>query len=279
MTDLRYAAFEVPDGMEIDRYVIGRVVARYLQGLDQGKDQLTQYVGEYEQRRGDFLKTNPGAEQWIEDNVFEELRNRYKENLEQRKISMQKSRNRRARRDSESLMQTELDGENKSRDLQATINERLSNPYFRMMGSGQNWYYEGINTTDGDILKLRGVTKIGKDGNGTYLYSGYLSNSFKRESHEVLKGRPEGYYVCFETKKRLEDVASRGNPEEVRQMLALLSFPREYQLNGKTLNYIGSLEGDGSITRNQRSNSPAIQTQIDAMRRTYEREEKDELEY
>lgn len=141
---------------------------------------------------------------------------------------------------------------------------RKENPYFTRHASGD---YEGINVNSGEILRMQGVQKIGKDETGRYLYSGYLGNTSSESNAWMLDqdGIPSGVPVCFSIDKRVEDIVAENNPAEIRQLLQLLSQEDNFRNNNGYMNYIGALDRNGNVTRGV-DNSPALQNRINQLK-------------
>ncbi len=131
--------------------------------------------------------------------------------------------------------------------------------------------YDGVNINTGDILRMRQVNKVGKDGSGTYLYSAYIKNAEHESDVEFLGGQnPDGYAVCFELQKRLEDIVRTGNLQEITKVLTLLSDARNFQ-DMRQLTYIGEVDKNGQVNRKEKSSSSAIQSRIELMKQEFAR--------
>lgn len=128
--------------------------------------------------------------------------------------------------------------------------------------------YDGVNLDTGDIMRLRKVHKIGKDGSGTYLYSAYLDCVANNDIGEQLYEEPVGCAVCFELEKKLEDIAKGNDMLEIRKVLELFSASENFKAP-EVLRYIGKLDSNGNISRNVTSTSRAIRTRIESMQREF----------
>lgn len=166
--------------------------------------------------------------------------------------------------------------------------ERFNNPYLKQLP--YTWIenkplenYDGINLSieknTGNILRLRNVKKVGKDGSGTYLYWGYMYNSFEETNPEIKDLDKGAVPVCFELYKRLEDIAKEKNEDETIALLTFLSNPDNFK-KSNTVKYIGhffkkTIENKKEIIEEYRasteknSNSPTIQKQIEKIQRDY----------
>lgn len=144
--------------------------------------------------------------------------------------------------------------------------QRLNNPYLEQRGglykdSNGNVYhdYDGVNVLNGDYLRLRKMSKVGKDENGTYLYTGYVQSTPNEYEDEVLSKDqiPYGVPVCFATDRKIEEIIQSINPNDVKSLLNLLS-QAEQTGNMNLLNYIGKIDRSNNIDKNIGNTSQTI---------------------
>ncbi len=163
------------------------------------------------------------------------------------------------------------------------VAQRLSNPTLRWTGRsqiGDKVYsdYDGINVVNGEILRLRNVDKVGRDGSGTYLYSAYISSVPNEHDAELIG---ENYPVCFTLEKRLEDIVAGGNPVEIKAVLAMLSSPENFK-DMNSLVYAGKTDKYGRAINEEKMGeetkrifeSSAIGKTIQAMKKQFERDQR-----
>ena len=128
--------------------------------------------------------------------------------------------------------------------------QRLQNPFFIDIGrtnrNPELANYNGVNLTNGEILRIRNLSKVGKDENGIYLYQGFIAST--TESSNTISGDNYigGNYVpiCFTLGKKIEDIIQGHNVNEINSMLSMLSQPQIFSPKHcpkNQLNYIGSL--------------------------------------
>ena len=167
--------------------------------------------------------------------------------------------------------------------------ELLNNPFLKrkedtVVNEKSFENYDGVNmaieNNTGDIIRVRQLKKLGRDGSGTYLYFGYIYNAYNEKSKEIVDLDKYAMPVCFETYKKLEDIANDNNKNEIIALLHLLSEPKNFE-KYHTVRYIGHLyekeipneEGKKvkklKISRHLVSDSPAIQKQIELLQRDY----------
>lgn len=120
----------------------------------------------------------------------------------------------------------------------------------------------------GDIMRLRRVNKVGKDADGTYLYSGFISTVETEDAMELfaINEDPPGDYVCFTLPGKLEDIVRSGDTTQIRNVLELLSLSNDYMPG---LTYIGGLDKYGQISRDAMPRSTGIANKIAQMKQEY----------
>ena len=289
--------FEVKENTIIDHELLDYVAGYYL--LNKSKDKSRVYLGEIEKNKdtldlnnkyvlGDKSQT---VNQWFDgyiDKQNEEKRKKMEE-------KMNRTKQEEFRAKLKFIEENKIEAEKRNAEREALIQERISNPYLKQTVKGitpsqiRIEEYDGINISNGnnrgDILRIIGLQKIGKDGSGTYLYSGHLQNT-RNESDAIMfdYGKLDSYGlmtpVCFELYRRLEDIVAEQNPEEIREVLKFLSEPQNFR-NNEQLNYIGHLSQEAKINqfgeierkivaiRGENSTSPAIAKQISSLQKSF----------
>ena len=175
-------------------------------------------------------------------------------------------------------------------DIQKKI-KRINNPYLKKLKNTEvdkKIYenYDGINTSldetnkhSGDILRIRQLEKVGKNGSGTYLYWGYIYNTDEEENLELKDLDKYAVPVCFESYKKLEDMAKDKDQDEIYAFLDFLSNPSNFK-KSNTVKYIGHFFKKTIETKKEiieefkaytepRSTSLAIQLRIEKIQKDY----------
>ena len=271
-----YVAFELPKEQEISDEIMSAVMRQYeieSRGKMQGGQQQY-YLGRLiDDRTGWYTFDNKSAAvQNIVDKIVEKEITERNAELD---AKIQQRRQEEMKRQQEFM--ASIDAKGYLENVQREKNERKQYPTIREIyyPNKQNDYryanYDGVNINTGDILRMRQVNKVGKDGSGTYLYSAYIKNAANESDVEFFNGQnPDGYAVCFELQKRLEDIVRTGNIQEITQVLTLLSDERNFQ-DMRQLTYIGEIDKNGQVSRKEKSSSSAIQSRIEVMKQEFAR--------
>ena len=253
-----YVAFEVEKDLPITQKDKENIVQQYLK-QKQGKEPTEgcMYLGRFEE--GIPLgEKNEAVMRYVTEVIGQNIEE------ENRKKREQRQNMRKANEEREYFI-ARIDARKNIEEINSKRTSRMQNPWIQQIATiikegRQLENYDGVNINTGDILKLRNVDKIGKDGSGTYLYQGNLTFTLDRNDVEIL-GTQLRNLVCFELDERLSDIVARNNPQEISNLLAFLS-DRQNTEKPNELNYIGKLDKFGQIERKEESDSLAIANKI-----------------
>lgn len=162
----------------------------------------------------------------------------------------------------------------KSRRKENPYLEQASNEYIAKDGK-KYCDYNGINVINGDFLRLRRMNKVGKDENGTYIYTGYIKTVQNKDDAEMLSRNrtPSGIPVCFATDKKIEEIMQSNNPNDLRTLLSLLSEKSEdFNNNNGYLNYIGKIDRHNAIDKNIGNTTQTIQSNVQQLQQKFYQE-------
>ena len=261
-----FITFEIPNGMEINDYIMQLVMNRYIQG------QSENYIGRLMQdSNGHLFGNKSGAVQNIVNQTIQQRIEAKREQVEKRLQERQQAEANaneefKERMDARSYLDS-IEEEKFRRRMNPTLERVYS--HFEKQGQKSYTNYDGVNLNTGDILRVRKVDKVGKDASGTYLYSAYINNTTNEHDVELLGDIPQGYAVCFELQKKLEDIVKDGEIGEITRVLQLLSDGRNFE-NPNQLTYIGEIDKNWHVDRRESSSSSAIQATIVKLQRQFQ---------
>ena len=281
--DVETVAFEIPENEPITEVILQKIAQYYMyeRNMPDAKRDCF-YLGELSQDPYD-LGTNNKSEavsNYVNNTVAPALRQEKIEKIERSKqLAFEKNAEERKR---ENIFRKDLKekAEKYIKEQELIKNYRVNNPYLRQvsdqyMGKDGQLYcnYDGINMYNGEILRLRGIDKVGKDENGVYLYKGNIASTMNEYDVEMLRenGRGLGKDVCFTMDRKIEDIIQSNNPAEIRTLLTMLS---ESQLgeNNESLEYLGHLDYYNRIDKNKENLSPALKNTIGRLQTEYSQE-------
>lgn len=261
-----YIVFEIPEGKEINQEMIYCIIQNYyMQRPYMVKNEYT-YLGRMFENENGYIMGEK------DNSVSTYVQNNMNPNIKREKEELIAEENQSQENDREEFIES-IDAREYLQEQQEIRNQRIQNPtiQYRDMHSRNGEVYEnydGININTGEILKLRNMDKIGRDENGTYLYSGYIYNTKNTTDLEFLDLEKQNIasYVCFELPRRLSDIVMENNREDIQRLLELLSDEKNYE-NKQELKYIGRIDSKNMVTRDNVASSIAIQDKIEELKR------------
>ena len=275
--DADYIAFEVPgiftNGMTEE---ILRQYQMESRGIPSAKNRY--YLGMME-REGNRYVIN-GRSQAVDKKVKQIVDKEIEDRLEEQRRRIEEDERERQERRIKEQKKREFRNRIDARKYEDRIlkmqEKRLQFPTLRKAKSYNNGRenYDGVDLAMGNVLRIRNVCKVGKDKNGTYLYSAVLDTTLNESDVEILSGEDLiGKAVCFELPGRLDEIVEKGDPREIESILTILTMGVHYG-KPRILNYIGEMKRNGEIrvsegTKEIQSRSPAIQTKIEMMKKEY----------
>lgn len=279
--DSDYIAFEMPADRKITETMLDEAINQYdINKRIASSGERAFYIGRMQEAIGRVIFGN-------KSNAVQNMVNQKVASLIQgRSEQMRESYERNERLRQEAQRKAKEQDEARRNQYNALRNkeraERLASPSIRSLGrygSGSKQYidYDGTDMEKGDILRLRQVDKVCKDENGTYLYSAYIRKVQHNFDVERLgEQEPEGSFVCFTLPGRLEDMVKSGDQTKIRNVLTLLSDPRNFENEGH-LTYVGGITASGQIDRSSMAPSMPLDNKIKQMQSSYDMRKQQEL--
>lgn len=261
-------AFELQQGTSIDEVImkkIGQYYAYEKNMPDNNKECM--YLGKLSQDPYDLSTNNKSKtiENYINIEIVPQI---VKEKQEQRERQMASYREREQRYQNEFVKKLKEETNNYVQNQNKIRSERIQKPYLIQNNSkysgtnGEIYYdYDGVNISNGDILRLRKMNKVGKDENGTYVYTGYVSSTPNEHDVEFISRyeNPKGTPICFATDKKIEEIIQSNNQNDLIALLRILSKSETDRGNNQYLNYIGKINADNTIDTEIKNTTVTIQ--------------------
>lgn len=277
-------AFEVTAGAQIDNVILQKIGQYYMYERnmpDNNKDCM--YLGRISQDPYDLGTHNKSEniKRYVNETIAPQIA---KEKQEQNERQMQSYRERQERdnRKQREFVNKMQEGHKEYVRQQNQIKaERIGNPYLEQVGreytakDGRRYCdYDGINVTNGDFLRLRKMNKVGKDENGTYIYTGYVESTQNEHDVEMLSkdGIPLGIPVCFATDKKIEEIMQSNNQNDLVSLLSMLSNQENFMNNNGYLNYIGKIDKNNTIDKNIGNTTRTIQSNVQQLQQKFYQE-------
>ena len=269
--------FEIPEGRyDLAEELITRFTGMYT-GIELNEKSYT-YLGRAYSK--DDIRLQPPTAVVNEEigklnqKILEEKTNKI---LRECRLKEIRDRESKARRDQ---TQKNINKMNAQREKQ--INERLNNPFIRGgIDRYQTEQYNGVNTSNGEILRIRAVNKIAKDASGRYVYTAQIASTPDETDVELFS--PEAKVpVIFTLPYRMNDIINTDYDLNYKQQLEkavlnLLSvgYQKNLTADGRCdtsiLHDIGGINKDGKVIENTQENgvSKVVISKITELQREY----------
>ena len=272
-----YVTFEIPQGLQVTEQILQKVASEYDYITKQNINDYCMYLGSIDltpDKGLQFVSRNDGVQSYIDRKLKPKL-------LEERNKTNQKNNS----INSKAQFMEQIDVREKVNAINIQRKQRLENPYLKFkskyMSQDGNIYsdYEGINTTNGDILNINALRKIGKTkipetGLNSYLYTAIVSSTNDSNNAQIFDpytNKYAGNYICFELPNDLERMLPYMNKQNLTDLLNMLSKGASIEPN-YDLTYVGAMDGYGNVDYNQIPKSQDVQTAIKNLEETYKRE-------
>ena len=261
--------FEVPSNITTEQFMeAGILQLWYEQGLlDHLKDNQYNNLGEVIIENGQ-LKVQPMSStvlQYVQQ-IDEEYQIQRAQEIEEYKRQNEQYMRQQRQREEESLRR-------QMQEEQIRAIQNRQHPVFYACESADQTKeateYRGTNLETGQQIHLQCVKKLGideKTPNGVYLYEAALSLENEQMGGANIKPE-EALPILFTTSVKLSDIANGVKPQELQNILSLLSvIPNDYPYMEK--NFIGQLK-NGEISRDLKQTSAVIQQTVKRLQTEY----------
>lgn len=281
-----HIAFEVTQGMPIDQAILSKIGTYYLRELkNKDRNPDCMYLGRISENpyaEINWHNKSDVIEEYIKTKVAPKL-NEEKRRKQEKQIMEQQT--------VESRVASEHDKyvarlQTKQQMYRAQKDEikmaRIDNPYLRQVEpnyviDGKTYSdYNGIDMTNGDILKIRKLNKVGKDANNIYLYTGYISTTPNEYDPEVLSktARPMGRAVCFASDRKIEEILQSNDIGDLKTLLTALSLPSNEK--NEALEYIGRINRSNMIDTDLNNATEPIKSTVAKLKEEFREEQERE---
>lgn len=283
--DRENIAFEMLDGMEVNNETLMQKIATYYsyeQQQNMFQNEECKFIGFIDANPGNYqISINPEIDNYVKNEINKKIKNnnnkenalRQEEIIKNHKEDISASEKYRNNLYQETRQYME---ENKRQKNNRIQNFYLNQEFVQKSQDGKKYAtLEGIDVTNGDYLHVSELNKVGKDENGTYLYTAYLEGSAEKNyvqnlENGIIRHSDRAIPVCFTTQKRIEDILEEQNRQEIYNVLNLFSNKKFDKNNNGHLNFIGSLDENVNIKPNgQNELTTTIKTTISKLQEQF----------
>ena len=274
----KYVTFEIPNEINLNGKMLKTIAEQYeLYYLD--TEEFCSFLGELSLTNKGFKITNISptvynyVKQNLEPKLVEELRQR-REQRNQKIIGNEK-----INEQNEFLKRIDYREEtNKYLKNQENIrNQRMKNPYLNKLHSFNNngkiySEWEGINTANGEVLKIHNLRKVGKAiENGQYLYTAIVNSTNSSNDANVINqqtGELQGKHIGFELPKNMEKMLENADANTINNILNLLTSGSMGE-NEEEFTYIGGIKQNGELEYTNIPSARSIENEFENIKKEY----------
>lgn len=274
-------AFEILEGTQIDDIILKKIGQYFMYEKnmpDNNKDCI--YLGRISQDPYEFGTNNKNetVKKYIDETVAPQIAREKQEQIEKQLESYREREERENLRQKEFKNRMQKEHEEYLNQQNKIRTERIENPYLKEITPGYTEVdgkkycdYNGVNVLNGDILKLRKMNKVGKDENGTYLYTAYAETTEHEYDAEMYleDGTPAGIPICFATDKKIEEIIQSNDQNDLRTILSMLSESERFRNNNENLNYIGYINKYNVTDKNIQNTTRTIQSTVSKLQQEF----------
>ncbi len=267
--------FEIPQGMQIDDIMLQKIGYQYVYENENTANNLEcMYLGELSSDlyRSNIVNKSDRVQKYVNERILPQVEKEKDEQIQKQMKSTEQIRKNNELKENEFKIRIQKEQQQYEQQERKIKSERIANPTLTQSGNeyigndGKKYIdYNGVNVYNGNILKLRKTNKVGKDENGTYLYTTYIQETPHEYDVEILGKNeiPNGIPVCFATDKKIEDVINFNNQNDLKTLLQLLGNPEIKKQNNGYLNYIGKIDKNNNIENKISDTSNTIRTTVE----------------
>ncbi len=272
----RYVIFEMPNNIKLTDRILQAIAAQY-NAYYSNTEEFCSFLGELSLTDKGFRIMN------ISQNVY----NYVKQNLEPRLF--EELRQKREQRHNEIIAKENEQKEFKRRiDYREETNrylkekrkireERMKNPYLNKINTlningkiTSEW--EGINTVNGEVLKIHNLRKVGKAvENGQYLYTAIVNSTSSPNDANMINqqtGELTGKHIGFELPKNMEKMLENADANTINNILNLFTSGN-MRGNEKDFTYIGGIKQNGELEYTEIPSAKSIENEFGKIKEEY----------
>ena len=234
----RNIVFEVEEGIPIDDTIVKKIAQYYMyeENMPNNNGNCI-YIGKISSIPFDLGTNNKNVtvQQYVKNKIEPRIETEKRMQNEKQMKSFEERNDISVSQEYRNRIKRETQ-ENMKYEKQVKFN-RINNPYLTQVNknkiNGITYKdFDGVDIQSGEILRVRHLEKVGKDDEGTYLYTAYVDSTSDENNVEFLD---EKEYlmkqpICFTTDKKVEDILNDNNIEELKNLLYLLSTPNSKNL-------------------------------------------------
>ena len=236
-------------------------ISQMFAGLHKDPSKICRYIGRIDPEDPNNMTAAPNIQETIDEEIEPLLQAALRERYEQKRIEREAREAREAQEQAERMAKArEEERQRQEREL-IEKQQRIQNGKFDCISVRENGKvsdYNGVDLATGRVLKVRELTKHGKDRQGIYLYTARVFDAYHEHDVESLDAKDK--IMAFTTPIKIEDLIK--TPEGKTHALELFSRGNHEAQYDDGVKFIGNLNWNGELYSTYITHcSPEIQTE------------------
>lgn len=274
----RYVIFEIPDRINLNNKMLNAIAEQY-ELYYSDTEEFCSYLGELSLTNKGFKITNISStvHNYIKQSVEPKLVEEWKQKREQ--INQEIIENEQRNEQKEFFKRIDYREETSKylKEQKSIRKQRMKNPYLNKMhsfnSSGKIYSeWEGINTTNGEVLKIHNLRKVGKAiENGQYLYTAIINSTNSSNDANIINqrtGEIQGKHIGFELPKNMEKMLENADGNTINNILNLFTLGN-IRGNEDEFTYIGGIKPNGELEYTGIPSAKSIENEFENIKKEY----------
>lgn len=274
----RYVTFEIPNNANLTNEMLEAIAEQY-EVYYSKTEEFCSFLGELSFTNQGFRITNisPSVYNYVKQNLEPKLLEELSQKREKRNKEIIEKEQKYNQKEFLQRINYKEETNRYLKEQKRIREQRMKNPYLNKLNTlnidgkiSSEW--EGINTTNGEVLKIHKLRKIGKAiENGQYLYTAIVNSTNSSTDANVINqqtGEMQGSHIGFEIPKNMEKMLENADANTINNILELLSFGN-IKGNENEFTYIGGIKQTGELEYTEKPSVKSIENEFEKIKRDY----------
>ena len=274
----KYVTFEIPQQVYLN-YNMLKAIAEQYELYYSKTGEFCSFLGQLSHTNQGFKITNISpsvynhVKQYLEPKLVEDLRQK----REQRKHEITENKQKNEQKEFLKSISYREETNEYLKEQKDIREQRMKNPYLNKEHSfnfnGKVYTeWEGINTENGEVLKIHNLRKVGKAvENGQYLYTAIVNSTNSSTNAEFINqqtGEIQGKHIGFELPKNMEKMLENADANTINNILNLLTSGN-MRGNEEDFTYIGGIRQNGELVYTDIPSAKSIENEFRKIKEEY----------
>lgn len=274
----KYITFEIPSEIKLEDKMLKAIAEQY-DAFYSKKDEFCSFLGQLSLTNQGFKITNisPTVYNYVKQNIEPKLAEELRQKREQRNQEIKEDEQKNEQKEFLKRIGYREEANKYLKEQKNMREQRMKNPYLNKVHSfnfnGKLYTeWEGINTTNGEVLKIHNLRKVGKAiENGQYLYTAIVNSTNSSTDAELINqqtGEIQGKHIGFELPKNMEKMLENADANTINNILNLLTSGN-IRGNEEEFTYIGGIKSNGELEYTDIPSAKSIENEFGKIKKEY----------